>query len=260
MPLRVAKCRLECKIADAVTQVCGFAADNGVVEVGFVATVGCYTLARMTSTTNPCLPAAGLAAGSRRYGVLAALLLATCAAFAAGPASHASEIVIGRRAVQSIVTAALFTDQGRWYLTKGNCFAYLDTPRMSLAAGRLVLDAHLVSRVGLDVGGACMGTGLASEVKVSGKFVGAGSHVTLQDIRIDHVKDDDTRQALELLQTAAGTSLPSAVNLDLLDLLQPAVDPGTGIKVTVTALEITGVMTQSETVTVSFETKLRADQ
>lgn len=195
----------------------------------------------------------------RRNGALAALFLWMGAGGIVAQAD-ASELTIGRRAMQAMITAALFSDRGRWYLTPGNCFAYLETPRISLTAGRLVLDAHLVSRVGLDVGGACMGTGLTSDVQLSGKFVGSGSAVTLQDIRIDDVKDDDTRQALDLLQTAAGAALPHAVNFDMLDLLQPAVDPGTGIKVTVTALEIAAVTTQAETVTVRFEAQVRADR
>ena len=105
-----------------------------------------------------------------------------------------------------------------------------------------------------------MGTGLASDVQLSGKFVGSGSQVTLRDIRIDHVADDDTRQALDLLQTAAGASLPRAVNIDLLDLVKPAIVPGTEIKVTVTGIAIAGVTTEADTVTVRFETQLKADR
>ena len=103
-----------------------------------------------------------------------------------------------------------------------------------------------------------MGTDFASDVQLSGRFIGARSQITLNDIRIDNIKDDSTRQALELLQAAAGASLPKAVNIDLLQLLIPAIVPGTTVKVSVTDLEIAGVTTQADKVTVEFEMKLSA--
>jgi hypothetical protein len=129
---------------------------------------------------------------------------------------------------------------------------------VGLAGGRLIIDGHLSSRVGLDVGNSCVGTDFASEVRLSGRFVGAGSQITLNDIRIDSVKDDSTRQALELLQSAAGTSLPRAVNIDLLELVKPTIVPGAGIRVAVTGLEIGAVTTHADKVTIDFEMKLNA--
>jgi len=170
----------------------------------------------------------------------------------------ASELVITRDAVQALVLQTIFNDQGKWYFAKGTCYAYLERPHIGLAAGRLIIDGHLSSRVGLDVGSSCVGTDFASDVKLSGRFVGAGSQITLNDIRIDNVKDDSTRQALELLQSAAGASLPRAVNIDLLQLLRPTIVPGTAIKVAVTGLDIKGVTTQPDRVTVDFEMKLNA--
>jgi len=172
--------------------------------------------------------------------------------------SSASELVIGRDAVQALVVATLFTDQGKWYLAKGTCYTYLERPRTALVSGRLVIDGHLASRVGLEVGNSCVGTDFASDVQLSGRFVVAGSQITLNDIRIDNVKDDSTRQALELIQSAAGASLPKAVDIDLLQLLNPTVVPGVPIRVAVTALEIKSVTTQPERVTVGFEMNLNA--
>src|SRR5450432_492734 len=188
--------------------------------------------------------------------------MASCLKLAAGcsiatlafcPPASASELAIGRDAVQSLVLATIFKDQGKWYFAKGACYAFLEHPRIALGGGRLVIDGHLASRVGLDVGSSCVGTDFASDVRISGRFVGAASQLTLDDIRIDSVKDESTRQALDLLQTAAGTSLPRAVKIDLLQLLDPATVPGTSIKVTVTALDIGRVTTQPDRVVVDFE-------
>ena len=184
-----------------------------------------------------------------------ACLMAACAL--CGRAA-ASELTLNRDAIQAIVLATIFNDQGKWYFVKGTCYAYVDRPRVRLAGGRLVIDGHLSSRVGLEIGDSCAGTDFSSDVRLSGRFIGAGSEITLNDIRIDNVKDDSTRQALELLQTAAGSSLPRAVHIDLLELVKPTIVPGAGIKVAVTGLEIRAVTTQAERVTVDFDMKLDA--
>ena len=179
-------------------------------------------------------------------------------ACAFAPRAPASELALSRDAIQAIVVSSLFNDQGRWYLVKGTCYVYIERPHVALAAGRLLMDGHLSSRVGLEVGHSCMGTDIASDVRISGRFIGAGSQVTLGDIRIDYVRDDSARQALELLQNAAGASLPRAVNIDLLELVKPTTVPGMGIKVAVTQLDISAVNTLADQVTVTFEMKLRA--
>jgi hypothetical protein len=188
------------------------------------------------------------------------LWLAVCclAAGAYGSSSTASELTLSREAVQAIVVATIFNDQGKWYMAKGVCYAYLERPRVSLAGGRLVIDGHLSSRVGLDVGNSCVGTDFVSDVRISGRFVGAGSQITLNDIRIDNVKDDSTRQALDLIQSAAGSSLPRAVDIDLLQLIKPTVVPGMPVRVAVTELHVDAVTTQPDKVTIDFEMKLAA--
>ena len=170
----------------------------------------------------------------------------------------ASELVIGRDALQTVVVASLFKDQGRWYLVKGKCYAYLERPHVALESARIVIDAHLSSRLGLTVGDSCMGTELMSDVRVSGKLVGSGTHIEIDDIRIDNVQDENTRKIIDLLQSATGGSLPKSANIDLLPLLKPTSVPGTDIKVSATNLAIAGVATRSDAVDVEFEIKLTA--
>jgi len=170
----------------------------------------------------------------------------------------ASELVIGRDALQTVVVTSVFKDQGRWNLVKGKCYAYLERPHVALIAGRVIIDAHLSSRLGLTVGDSCVGTELASDVRVSGKLVGSGSHIEIDDIRIDNVQDESTRSVVALLQSATGGSLPKSVNIDLLPLLKPTNVPGTDIKVSATNLGIANVATLADAVDVEFEIKLTA--
>ena len=172
--------------------------------------------------------------------------------------AFASELVIGREALQTLVVASVFKDQGRWYLAKGKCYAYLEQPHVALDAARVIIDAHLSSQLGLTVGDSCIGAQMMSDVRVSGKLVGSGSHIEIEDIRIDNVQDESTRKVIELLQSATGGALPKSVNIDVLPLLKPAGVPGTDIKVSATNLAIAKVATLADTVDVQFEIELRA--
>jgi hypothetical protein len=171
---------------------------------------------------------------------------------------NASELVIGREALQTLVEASVFKDQGRWNLVKGKCYAYLERPHVALDAARVIINAHLSSRLGLTVGDTCVGTEMVSDVRVSGKLVGSGSHIEIDDIRIDNVQDESTRKIIELLQSATGGSLPKSENIDLLPLLKPTSVPGTDIKVSATNLAIARVTTLADAVDVEFEIKLTA--
>jgi hypothetical protein len=170
----------------------------------------------------------------------------------------ASELVIGREALQTLVATSVFKEQGRWYLAKGKCYAYLERPHVALEAGRVIIDAHLSSRLGLTIGDSCVGTEMMSDVRISGKLVGSGSHIEIDDIRIDNVQDESTRKVIELLQSATGGSLPKSVNIDLVPLLKPTSVPGTDIKVSATNLAIANVATLADAVDVEFEIKLTA--
>jgi hypothetical protein len=193
--------------------------------------------------------------GSSRGHVFFISLLGLCAF--AGRAI-ASELVIAPAVLQTLVLTSVFKDQGRWYLVRGKCFAYLERPHISLEAARVIIDAHLSSRLGLMVGDSCVGTELISDVRVSGKLVGSGSQIEIDDIRIDKVQDESARQIVELLQSATGGTLPKSVKVDLLPLLKPANVPGTDIKVSATNLAIASVTTSPDAVDVEFEIKLSA--
>src|SRR5215467_11613419 len=112
----------------------------------------------------------------RLLGVVPIVLLACLPA-------RSAEIVLERTAVDRLVRQSLFTDQGRYYLQRGACFAYLDDPAVSLAGGRVVLNANLTSFLGVLVGQQCVGVPLSSKVVLSGKPVQQGGIVRLADLR-----------------------------------------------------------------------------
>jgi hypothetical protein len=171
----------------------------------------------------------------------------------------AADLTLGPASIQKIVTEQLFTQQGRWYVVdSGPCFAYFDRPRTHLTQGRLVLDAHLSARIGIPVGDGCAGSEIATNVTISAKPVGKGSSLTLADIRIDHVDDSSSQDALNVIQNIAPDALPQAFSLDVLSVLGSNSFSAAGIPVTVAQLKILKTETRRDAVVVTFDLSLTA--
>jgi len=181
--------------------------------------------------------------------VLPAVLLAWLPA-------HGAEIVLERTAVDRLVRQALFTDQGRYYLQRGACYAYLDDPAVSLTGGRVVLNANLTSYLGVLVGTQCVGVPLNSKVVLSGKPAQQGGMVRLADLRIDNIADQATRA---LVQQVVLPRFPQAVELDVAAavrsmLKQPNIPYTTDLE----RLDITALSAEGDRLGVTFDFKLLA--
>jgi hypothetical protein len=172
--------------------------------------------------------------------------------------ANAAELVIEQRVAQQFIVDGLFNDGGKWYLLRGNCYAYLEYPKVSVVDGRVVLDAHLSSRVGVDVGGSCVGPGFASNVTISGRPTGSRTKVSLDDIRIDHIDDAVTRASAELVQRVSSNALPKAFEIDLQPLLDTGLAQVKGVKLSVEALTIQEVHAQPGRMSATFDFRLHA--
>jgi hypothetical protein len=110
--------------------------------------------------------------------------------------ANGAEIVLEQSAVQKLVVESLFKDNGRYYIQRGACSAYLENPAVTLTGGRVVIRSHLNARLGMDFGDSCAGVDLASWTTVSGEPSAQGTTVRLANIRIDDVGDANTRIVL----------------------------------------------------------------
>jgi hypothetical protein len=162
-------------------------------------------------------------------------------------------LVLGTEALQALVATALFRDGGRWYLQKGACYAYMEHPIVTLVQGRIVIDAQLAAKLGLQSQGTCIGVDLASPVAISGVLRGSGSELAVQDVRVTRANDDATRQALDLLLGAASESVARALRIDLMTVVKPTTVPGLTMPARVTRLAISDVVTGQQSVTVHFD-------
>ena len=182
-----------------------------------------------------------------RATLVAAAVLSTASA-------RAAEIVLAQSAVQKLVVESLFRDNGRYYLQRGACSAYLENPAVTLAGGRVVIRSHLSARLGMDFGDSCAGVDLATWATVSGEPSAQGTTVRLANIRIDDVGDPNTRIVLNsgLLPT-----LPGAVELDVLKAVRAMLQGASGqLQVDVLAVDIESVRVADNKLSVRFDFKV----
>jgi hypothetical protein len=172
-------------------------------------------------------------------------------------ASAASLLSLGPRGIQSLVAEQLFSKNGRWYLIDdGVCHTYLESPRTRLDADRLVLKAHLTSRLGQRVGDTCVGADFASNITLSGKLRATDRKLLLDEIRIDRVDDEATRNALNLALQIAPKSLPQSAGIDVLDLLRKQMAENSGLPLRVDQFHILNLTTRPDGVTIQVDVSL----
>lgn len=170
--------------------------------------------------------------------------------------ARGAEIVLERTAVDRLVRQSLFTDQGRYYLQRGACYAYLDNPAVSLTGGRVVLNANLTAYTGVLVGQQCVGVPLNSKVVVSGKPAQQGGIVRLADLRIDNIADEATRA---LVQSVVMPRFPQAVEIDVAAALRAMLkQPNIPYTSNLERLDITALTAEGDRLGVTFDFKLVA--
>ena len=165
--------------------------------------------------------------------------------------AHGAEIVLEQSAVQKLVVASLFRDNGRFYIQRGACSAWLDNPVVTLTAGRVVIRAHLSARVGMDFGDSCAGVDLASWATVSGEPSAQGTTVRLANIRVEDVGDANTRIVLD---SGVVPTLPGAIDLDVLKAVRSMLQGASSqLQVDVQSLDIQSVRVADNRLTVRFD-------
>ncbi len=143
--------------------------------------------------------------------------LAPVAATAAG---SASEITIRNSAIEKMLLAELFIDRGRYYLLPETAcqYAYADSPRVTIAKGRVRIDVRLSGRFSAVVDEQCAGgTSDVVQVALSARPTFAGEKIVLTDIRVDEISNEAYRM---LLQQFLASAIPRAISIDVRQGLQ----------------------------------------
>jgi hypothetical protein len=196
----------------------------------------------------------------RRLSVPAQLLVAVVSTLALIASAAAESVLsIGPRAVQTLVVEQLFNRAGRWFLIDdGGCYTYLDSPHAQLQTDRLVLHAHLASRLGQAIGNNCAGADFASNVTLSGTLRGSGHALILDDIRIDRVDEESARNALNLALQVDPEALPRSANIDVSEFIRKDVVQAGGSLTRLDEFRIVNITTRTDAVVIHFDLRLSA--
>lgn len=182
-----------------------------------------------------------------------------CLALVASLTATASDLALGPISIQRLVVEQMFTQRGRWYLVdNGPCYAYLERPKTRLRDGRLILDAHMSGRIGIQMGDSCAGSQISTNLTLSAKPVAKGPSLSLDDIRVDRIEDSASRDVLDVIRQIAPQALPKSFSLDVLTFLQSKSVGAAGFPVTVTQFRILNAQTRPDAVIISFDISLTA--
>jgi len=176
------------------------------------------------------------------------------------PAEAMSTLSLGPRSVQTLIAEQLFNRAGRWYLIDdgGICYTYLESPHARLETDRLVLNAHLSSRIGQRMGNNCIGADFASNVTLSGRLHGTEHKLILDDLRIDQVDDEATRNALNLALQLAPQAMSRTASIDVLEFVRKQVLATGGSPVHLDQLRIVNITTRTDAIVIQFDLSLSA--
>jgi len=181
------------------------------------------------------------------------VLLLALSVIASVPVAAAT-LTVGKASIQRLFVEGVFNDNGRWYLQKGACYAYLDSPRTWLAGGRVHIEAKLSSQLGVEMSGNCVGNPLAAKVEMSGRLMGSGTTLSLVEVKVDRIDDAATGNELDVLQAL----IPAPPPLDVLKTIRDRLADSEDVPITVEKLSIDSVTTTDTDVSVRFDFALKA--
>jgi hypothetical protein len=133
-----------------------------------------------------------------RFTVAAVLLLIS------GIPAWSAELELRYGAIERLVADQLFSQEGRLYV-RGNKktkskFAYLESPKVGAADGRLRVSARFSGRTALDMFGGCMGLGDSFEFTLIATPIVKNGALALKDVNVSTPRDSyyirRVRQAL----------------------------------------------------------------
>jgi hypothetical protein len=125
------------------------------------------------------------------------------------PAARAAELHLEFPALERLLAQQVFTQEGRRYLrgdAKNKCnFAYLETPRVDAAGGKLRIRARFSGRSSVNMLGQCVGLGDAFALIITARPAYRNGAIQLQDVAA--ASDGKTGFYIRRVCSALSTSL-----------------------------------------------------
>jgi hypothetical protein len=134
--------------------------------------------------------------------------LTLLALFLAGHAA-AAELQVQYPAIGKVLAQQVFTQEGRKYVRGDKAqrcnFAYLESPEISAANGRLNIRAHFTGRSARNFMGRCVGLGDSFDVQIAATPYYHDNVIGFKDVRVESINKDGVY--IRLVRLALADSL-----------------------------------------------------
>ncbi len=134
--------------------------------------------------------------------------------------AKASELILEHTAIEKTLKRDVFNAKsGRYHLVDPTtcAYSYLESPQVSIGAGRLKIKSHFVSQVASQVGGECVGASDEFDVTVSGRPLYRNDKLVMDDVRVDDATNLAWLPLIEVFIKSAG---PRVLEINLKEAIQ----------------------------------------
>ncbi len=176
-----------------------------------------------------------------------------------GPVASASELILEHTAIEKTLKRDVFNAKGdRYHLVDATtcAYSYLESPQVSIAAGRLKIKSHFISQVASQVGAECVGSSDEFDITVSGRPVYRNDKIAIDDVKVD----DATNLAwLPLIEIFIKSAAPHVLQINLKEALQRMFkDASTPYEVIIEKILVSKLVAEENKIRVTFDFVLQA--
>ena len=171
----------------------------------------------------------------------------------------ASELILEHTAIEKTLKRDVFNAKdGRYHLVDPTTcsYSYLETPHVSIGAGRIKIKSHFISQVASQIGGECVGSGDEFDITVSGRPVYRNDKLVMDDVRVD----DATNLAwLPLIEVFIKSAAPHVLEINLKEAIQRMFkDASTPYEVIIEKISVSKIVAEENRIRATFNFVLQA--
>jgi hypothetical protein len=139
--------------------------------------------------------------------------------------AHAVALKISAQALERTLTQQLFTADGGRYYIRGKagspCYVYVEDPKVSFNADRIVIHVKAHAKLGTSIHGACIGVSLNTDADVSVVPEAQGQSIGFRDARIDNLSE--SKELDYFLIPFLSKKLPQQMTIDAAQQLRTVI-------------------------------------
>jgi len=188
-------------------------------------------------------------------------MLRLVALIALATQAFAADLEIRYSALERMVAAQMFTQEGRRYVRGSRAakcqYAYLEAPKLSAANGRLQVTARFSGSSALDLFSRCVGMGDSFNLTVSALPVPRKGAIGFEDAQVSTPKDS---YYIRRVRTAMSQSFDKDFKIDIRDqarrLLEQPASPTPTYQQELKDLDLTGIRVTPDALVLVVDFKL----